>query len=56
MNKHLKKIIKSKQKAHQEEKSDIVEVRKCRNTVRIATSQVALVLAKDIKTNNERFF
>ncbi|CAM5109435.1 unnamed protein product [Eretmochelys imbricata] len=61
--KHLREVIKKKQKAYREWKtggiskeSYLIEVRTCRDKVRKAKSQVELDLAKGIKTNSKRFY
>ncbi|CAM5164461.1 unnamed protein product [Natator depressus] len=63
MSKHLREVIKKKQKAYREWKmggiskeSYLIEVRTCRDKVRQAKSQVELDLAKGIKTNSKRFY
>ncbi|CAM5117040.1 unnamed protein product [Natator depressus] len=63
MSKHLREVIKKKQKAYSEWKmggiskeSYLTEVRTCRDKVRQAKSQVELDLAKGIKTNSKRFY
>ncbi|CAM5091339.1 unnamed protein product [Eretmochelys imbricata] len=63
MSKHLREVIKKKQKAYREWKmgaiskeSYLIEVRTCRDKVRQAKSQVDLDLAKGIKTNSKRFY
>ncbi|CAM4694885.1 unnamed protein product [Lepidochelys kempii] len=63
MSKHLREVIKKKQKAYREWKkggiskeSYIIEVTTCRDKVRQAKSQVELDLAKGIKTNSKRFY
>ncbi|CAM5083682.1 unnamed protein product [Natator depressus] len=63
MSKHLKEVIKKKQKAYKEWKmggiskeSYLAKVRTCRNKVRKAKSHVELDLAKGIKTNSKRFY
>uniref|UniRef100_K7EWV1 Endonuclease/exonuclease/phosphatase domain-containing protein n=1 Tax=Pelodiscus sinensis TaxID=13735 RepID=K7EWV1_PELSI len=63
MSKHLREVIKKKQKAYKEWKmggiskeSYLIEVRACRDKVREAKSQVELDLAKGIKTNSKRFY
>ncbi|CAM4664948.1 unnamed protein product [Caretta caretta] len=63
MSKHLREVIKKKQKAYREWKkggiskeSYLIEVRTCRDKVRQAKSQVQLDLAKGIKTNSKRFY
>ncbi|CAM4513742.1 unnamed protein product [Caretta caretta] len=63
MSKHLREVIKKKQKAYREWKkggiskeSYLIEVRICRDKVRQAKSQVELDLAKGIKTNSKRFY
>ncbi|XP_048717130.1 uncharacterized protein LOC125641351 [Caretta caretta] len=63
MSKHLREVIRKKQKAYREwkmggisKKSYLIEVRTCRDKVRQAKSQVELDLAKGIKTNSKRFY
>ncbi|CAM4404676.1 unnamed protein product [Lepidochelys olivacea] len=63
MSKHLREVIKKKQKAYREWKmggiskeSYLIEVRTCRDKVRQAKSQVELDLTKGIKTNSKRFY
>ncbi|CAM4697526.1 unnamed protein product [Caretta caretta] len=63
MSKHLREVIKKKQKAYREWKmggiskeSYLIEVRTRRDKVRKAKSHVELDLAKGIKTNSKRFY
>ncbi|CAM4397635.1 unnamed protein product, partial [Lepidochelys olivacea] len=63
MSKHLREVIKKKQKAYREWKiggirkeSYLIEVRTCRDKVSQAKSQVELDLVKGIKTNSKRFY
>ncbi|CAM5077630.1 unnamed protein product [Eretmochelys imbricata] len=62
MSKHLREVIKKKQKAYKERKMGgiskeryFTEVRTCRDKVRKAKSHVELDLAKGIKSNSKRF-
>ncbi|CAM4667170.1 unnamed protein product [Lepidochelys kempii] len=62
MCKHLREVIKKKQKAYKEWKmggiskeSYLIDVRTCRDKVRKAKSHVELDLAKGIKANSKRF-
>ncbi|CAM5118465.1 unnamed protein product [Natator depressus] len=63
MSKHLREVIKKKQKAYKEWKmggiskeSYLIEVRTCRDKVRKAKSHEELDLAKGIETNSKRFY
>ncbi|CAM4564916.1 unnamed protein product [Lepidochelys kempii] len=63
MSKHLREVIKKKQKAYKKWKmggiskeSYLIEVRTCSDKVRKAKSHVELDLAKGIKTNSKRFY
>ncbi|CAM4552508.1 unnamed protein product [Caretta caretta] len=63
MSKHLREVIKKKQKAYKEWKmggiskeSYLIVVRTCRDKVRKNKSHVELDLAKGIKTNSKRFY
>ncbi|XP_050784448.1 uncharacterized protein LOC127037049 [Gopherus flavomarginatus] len=63
MSKHLREVIKKKQKAFLANPTllpllvgYLSEVRTCRDKVRKAKSQVELNLAKGIKTNSKRFY
>ncbi|KAG6935017.1 hypothetical protein G0U57_015760, partial [Chelydra serpentina] len=63
MSKHLREVIKKKQKAYKEWKMGgisketyLIEVRACRDKVRQAKRHVELDLAKGIKTNSKKFY